>query len=290
MTQNILEANLVGDLAEMPAGLLQYALGFAYRDNSFNFTPDNLSDNANFLDPIAGTYPNEPSFGEFDVSELYGELLIPIVNDGPIGVDHFSVELGGRISDWSMDNMPNLETYKALIDWGFSPRYRLRGGFNRAFRAPNLGELFIARTQIFGGIGVRDHCSQNLAADLGYGASSPNSAQATHSYNLCRQLMGTTGAFEYYDSRPRSNQPTVGNTGVSNSFGNPNLREEQADTFTLGAVMDVTDNVTLTRRLVRDRDRGHDRLGKRRFDLSALPRSRVQSRRRSECGGVRARQ
>ena len=41
-------------------------------------------------------------------------------------------------------------------------------------------------------------------------------------------------------------QPTVGNTGVSNSFGNPTLREEQADTFTLGMVMDVTDNVTLT--------------------------------------------
>jgi iron complex outermembrane recepter protein len=246
MTQNVLEANLVGDLLEMPSGALQYALGLAYRDNSFNFTPDNLSDNANFLDPIAGTYPNEPSFGEFDVSELYGELLIPIVDDGPAGVDHFTVELGGRVSDWSMSNMPNLETYKALIDWGFTPRYRMRGGFNRAFRAPNLGELYIARTQIFGGIGTRDHCSQNLAADLGYGASSPSAAQAAHSYSICRQLMGETGAFEYYDNRLPALQPTVGNTGVSNSFGNPNLREEQADTFTLGTVMDVTDNITLT--------------------------------------------
>jgi len=246
MTQNILEANLTGDLVEMPSGPLQYALGLSYRDNSFNFTPDNLSDNANFLDPIAGTYPNEPSFGEFDVSELYGELLIPIVDDGPTGVDHFTVELGGRMSDWSMSNMPTLETYKALIDWGFSPRYRMRGGFNRAFRAPNLGELYIARTQIFGGIGVQDHCSQNIAAPFAYGASSPNSAQATHAYNICRQLMGETGAFEYYDNRPRSNQPNPGNTGVSNSFGNPNLREEQADTFTLGVVMDVTDSVTLT--------------------------------------------
>ena len=58
--------------------------------------------------------------------------------------------------------------------------------------------------------------------------------------------MGPTGSFEYYDNRPLALQPTVGNTGVSNSFGNPNLREEQADTFTLGTVMDVTDNVTLT--------------------------------------------
>ena len=147
----------------MKAGPLQYALGLSYRENSFNFSPDNLSDNANFLDPIAGLFPNEPSAGEFDVSEIYGELLVPIISDGPKGVEHFNLELGGRISDWSMENMPNLETYKALIDWGITPRYRIRGGFNRAFRAPNLGELFIARTQMFGGIGTRDWCSQNLA-------------------------------------------------------------------------------------------------------------------------------
>src|SRR5690606_6965567 len=113
MTQTILEGNLVGDLVEMPAGPLQYALGGTYRENSFNFVPDNLSDNANFIDPIAGTFPNEPSFGEFDVSEVYGELLVPLVSGGPAGVEHFTLELGARISDWSMENMPNLETYKA---------------------------------------------------------------------------------------------------------------------------------------------------------------------------------
>ena len=151
MTQTIFEANLVGDLAEMRNGPLQYALGFAYRENGFDFTPDNLSDIQNVADPIAGLFPNEASPGEFDVSEIYGELLIPIISDGPIGVEHFNVELGGRVSDWSMEQMPNLETYKALMDWAVSPRYRIRGGFNRAFRAPNLGELFIKRTQVFGG-------------------------------------------------------------------------------------------------------------------------------------------
>jgi iron complex outermembrane receptor protein len=246
MTQSILEGNLVGDLAEMPAGSLQYALGFAYRENSFNFTPDNLSDNANFLDPIAGTFPNEMSFGEFDVKELYGELLIPIVTDGPTGVEHFTVELGGRISDWSMPNMPNLETYKALIDWGITDRYRLRGGFNRAFRAPNLGELFIARTQVFGGIGASDWCSQNLDVPGTFSASSADPAQAAQSLSICRAMMGNSAAAEYYDLRPLADQTDDGSTGVSNSFGNRNLREEQADTFTIGIVMDLHDNFTLT--------------------------------------------
>ena len=177
MTQTILEANLVGDLAEMKAGPLQYALGLAYRENSYNFVPDNLSDIQNEVDPIAGLFPNERSFGEFDVSEIYGELLIPIVSDGPTGFEHFNLELGGRVSDWSMENMPNLETYKALIDWGITQRYRIRGGFNRAFRAPNLGELFIKRTQVFGGFGTRDWCSTGLSAPGGFSATAVRSGR-----------------------------------------------------------------------------------------------------------------
>ena len=253
VTQTILEFNLVGDLVEMPAGPLQYALGTTYRENSFKYEPDNLSDNANEIDPIAGLFPNEASFGKFDVTELYGELLIPIVNDGPAGVQHFNVELGGRISDWSMPQMPNLETYKALIDWAITPRYRLRGGFNRAFRAPNLGELFITRTQIFGGGGsdYGDHCSQNLDTPSPWGATPQDgpggteTAQTQQTFAICQALMGSSGASVYYGV-PLAEQPTTGGLGIANSFGNPELREEQADTWTLGTVMDFADNFTLT--------------------------------------------
>jgi outer membrane receptor protein involved in Fe transport len=271
MTQTILEGNLVGDLAEMPAGALQYALGIAYRENDYKYEPDNLSDNQNQIDPIAGLFPNEASFGEFDVSEVYGELLIPIISDGPAGVQHFNVELGARISDWSMPQMPDLKTYKALVDWAIAPNYRLRGGFNRAFRAPNLGELFVKRTQIFGGGGsdFGDHCSQNMdtpspwgATPLDYVADIPDNpatpenefvagnpgtptAQTAQSVSICQALMGTSGASQYYGV-PLLEQPEGGGLGIANSFGNPNLREEQADTWTLGTVMDFHENFTLT--------------------------------------------
>src|SRR5690606_30482095 len=59
MTQTIFEANLVGDLAEMAAGPLSYALGATYRENSFSYAPDNLTDIQSFADPIAGLFPNE---------------------------------------------------------------------------------------------------------------------------------------------------------------------------------------------------------------------------------------
>jgi iron complex outermembrane recepter protein len=265
MTQTILEANLVGDLAEMRAGPLQYALGYTYRENGFTYTPDNLSDIQNIADPIAGLFPNETSTGEFDVSEIYGELLVPIVSDGPKGVEHFNLELGGRVSDWSMEHMPNLTTYKALIDWAVSPRYRIRGGFNRAFRAPNLGELFSRRTQLFGAGGAtRDWCSENLsspgtfsATPPDYHADNPNdpndvfnpgtpTAQNAQTEAICRALMGQTGQLEFYDNRPLSQQPTAGGLGIPITFGNPELREEQADTWTIGVAMDVLEDWRLT--------------------------------------------
>jgi len=135
-----------------------------------------------------------------------------------------------------------------LIDWAVSPRYRIRGGFNRAFRAPNLGELFIQRTQTFGGGGAtRDWCSTGLS-DPGTFSATPgpnvSAQQNAQTLALCQQLMGGTGAATYYD--PLTTQPTAGGLGIPNTLGNPNLREEQADTFTLGVAMDLLEDWRLT--------------------------------------------
>jgi outer membrane receptor protein involved in Fe transport len=266
MTQTIFEANLVGDLAEMSAGPLQYAAGYTYRENGFTWTLDNLSDINNITDPIAGLFPGENSGGEFDVSEIYGELLVPIVQDGPIGVEHFNLEIGARVSDWSMENMPNLETYKLLMDWAVSPRYRIRGGFNRAFRAPNLGELYSRRAQLFGAGGAtRDWCSENLSNPGTFSATPPDydpddpfdpsdpvnipgtpTAQTQQTEAMCRALMGNIGSAEYYDNRGLTEQPTAGGLGIALTSGNEQLREEQADTFTIGVAMEILEDWRLT--------------------------------------------
>ncbi len=139
------------------------------------------------------------------------------------------------------------------MDWGISPRYRIRGGWNRAFRAPNLGELYITRTQVFGGFGTRDWCSTNLDARVAFSATankagSGSAQQVAQSQAICQQLMGVQGSDFYYS--PSRTQDTVGGTGVSNTFGNTNLREEQADTFTLGVAMDILEDFRLTRGLL----------------------------------------
>jgi iron complex outermembrane recepter protein len=256
ITQTVAEFNLTGDLASMKAGPLGYALGTSYRENAFTFTPDNLSLNQNFIDPIAGLFPNEGSSGEFDVSELYGELLVPLINDGPTGVEHLSLELGARVSDWSMENVGSLSSYKAMFDWGVTPKYRIRAGINRAHRAPNLGELFITRTQVFGGdVSTRgDVCSQRntaapWSANAGLDPTAPpaagsSAAQAAQTRAICNTLMGVGGATEYY--RNLGTQATLGGVGIQNQLGNADLEEEQADTLTVGVVMDFLENWTLS--------------------------------------------
>lgn len=249
MEQSLIEANLVGDLIEMPAGPLGYALGVSYREDSFEFTPDNLIRQGSTADAIAGTFPTVISKGDFNVSELYGEMLIPIVSDGPKGVEHFSFEVGGRLSDWNVEQVGTVETYKALIDWGITQRYRIRGGYNRAMRAPNLGELYVGRSQVFQSLPTvyGDQCSQNHQS--GPFSANPDIAispeQAQRTYEICREIMGT-GAVQYYDNTPINLQPTLGGLGTQNTFGNPDVHEEKADTLTLGVVMDFLDNATLT--------------------------------------------
>ncbi len=249
LEQNVVEGNLVGTLAEMRAGPLQYALGASYRENEFSFQTDSLTVNEAFIETVLGLFPTANSSGDFNVSEVYGELLIPIVSGGPRGVEHFNIELGGRYSDFN--TVGTIETFKTLIDWAITPRYRLRGGFNRAHRAPNLGELFMSRTQVLGGTGsvFGDQCSQN-SQDGPFSANPEvnvlGQQGADRTLALCRAMMGPTGAAEYYDNRAIADQPEVGGTGLPNTTGNPDLREEQANTWTVGIVMDFLEGFTLT--------------------------------------------
>src|SRR5690606_7514126 len=92
-------------------------------------------------------------------------------------------------------------------------------------------------------------CSQNI--EDGPFSANPavnieGAAGAARTLALCRQMMGATGAAEYYDNRALEEQPETGGTGLPNTTGNPDLREERADTWTFGIVMDFLEGFTLT--------------------------------------------
>ncbi|WEK46541.1 MAG: TonB-dependent receptor [Candidatus Andeanibacterium colombiense] len=233
VSQTIVEANFQGKVLDLPAGELRAALGASYRKQDYEFLNDTLtSQGTSFEDQALGIYPSADSFGSFDVKEVYGELLVPILSDIPL-IKNFSLELGGRVSNYSTTGTSY--TYKALGDWQVTDWLRFRGGYNRAERAPNIGELYLSAQETFGVNYAGDPCS--LANPLSWSAN-PSNANGAAVEALCRTLMkrsGDANADATYYAGAQSNS-TFGYAWPT-LVGNSSLTTEKADTWTLGMVV-----------------------------------------------------
>ncbi len=232
MVQTVAEVNLTGDVVELPAGTMQFALGAGYRDYDYQYINDHLNSSTTFISQVIGLFAQGNTYGELDVSEVYGELLVPLVRDKRF-IQELSLELGGRYSDYSTSG--GVDTYKILGDWVVNPYMRLRGGYNRATRAPHIAEYFLGRAQTTVSL-AGDPCSQNDQS-LDYSAN-PTNPSAAQVEALCRQLMTPTASRVFYDTSPVNTQP--GGSVVTTAFrrGNPLIEPETADTFTLGLVLE----------------------------------------------------
>ena len=239
-TQTIAEFNLQGPITELPAGELLFALGTSYRENSMLYLADTLNHNKSILDLAAGATPVGDADGRTSTSEVYGELVVPLLAGKP-GFQQLNLELGYRKS--FQHPTEDIDSYKALLDWRVVDRVRLRGGRQVANRAPNIGELFQTDEQsaIFTSTG--DWCSDlNPVNTLSPNPSlNPDAAEARM---LCEALMGPAGASEFYANPLR--RATATGTQFSYLSGNPNLRSERAETFTFGLVADVTDTIRVS--------------------------------------------
>ncbi len=233
--QTIWEANATGTLFDLPAGPLQAAVGMSYRKEDYSFLNDTLTTQGrSFQDQALGIYPSGNSSGHINVKELYGELSVPIIENSFI--KELSLELGGRISDYNTTGTSY--TYKALANFAPTDWLRFRGGYNRAERAPNIAELYLAPQQTFGVNTAGDVCSINNPLTFSANpATNPNAAAVRA---VCAVLMDQTG-------NPNAKTQFYGNPGLQSSstfgfafptlVGNPNLRPEKADTWTAGAVI-----------------------------------------------------
>jgi outer membrane receptor protein involved in Fe transport len=136
-----------------------------------------------------------------------------------------------------------VETYKAMFDWRVNEHLRLRGGRNIANRAPNIGELFEAKTQIVGAGGstLGDLCYVGNTAGGGLSANPALNPNAASVRAMCEAQMGATGAAAYYAP---GNIPGVSTLG--NRTGNPNLHSENGETMTIGAVLNFAERTSIT--------------------------------------------
>lgn len=192
-------ANLTGDVFELPAGSVGVAVGVEYRDEEGFFIPDSIVSSGE----TAGV-PASPTQGGFEVTEIYGEVVVPVV----AGVE---VSAASRYSDYDVSGSSTV--FKLGANWRPTDELHLRANFSEGFRAPNIGELF--------NTGSRFDASMTDPCDADALAVNP-SLQGN-----CISLGVPVG---YQQLNPQISVTTGGNTRLS---------PEDAETWTAGFTWDA---------------------------------------------------
>ncbi len=210
--QSVVTGNVSGDLFGLASpwaeGTVAFSLGAEYRKIQAESLPDGPSQ---IQGEVLGTGARTPpDVGKYDVKEVFGELIIPLIEDKPF-FNNLSIETGLRYSDYSTTGSST--TWKAGGNYEPVKGFKFRGMYQRAVRSPNILELYQSPVQAL----------SNLAVDPCAGAT-PTAPRA-----LCEATGAPAGT---YGSIP---QPSSSQINVTTS-GNRDLDVEKASTYTLGAV------------------------------------------------------
>jgi iron complex outermembrane receptor protein len=224
VTEYVVDGSVTGDLGKYGAKLpwandgLQANIGAEWRSESSAFNPDYEEQQGN-AGGGGGAVP--VITGGFHVAEGFTELRLPLAQHQPFAED-LSLEAGYRYSSYSEGFTTN--TYKLGLEWAPVRDVRLRGSYQRAVRAPNIGELYTPQT--VGLDGSQDPCT---------GATPKPSQAACAASGLNPALYGHL-------------QPNPANQYNGLLGGNPTLLPEISDTYTVGLVLSprAVPNLTLS--------------------------------------------
>lgn len=187
-----------------------FAAGVEWRRMEGLFIPDTALQSGD----VVGFNAGQSTRGTYDVKEIFGEIRVPLVQDNFIHL--LELNAAGRFSDYSLANVGGVYTYAGGARFAPFEGLEFRGQYQRAVRAPNVAELFGG--QSVGFPPATDPCALASAA-----------SNAT-----IRALCVATGV----PSAAVGQAFLQPNTQIQGAFGgNPNLQEETADTFTVGAVI-----------------------------------------------------
>ncbi|WRH76722.1 MAG: TonB-dependent receptor [Sphingobium sp.] len=222
--ETIVNGTVFGDLGfTLPwaADTVASAFGFEWRKEELATQPDLAYING---DGAGQGGPTLPIDGAYSVRDLFGEVVVPLVQDKSFFQD-LSLELGFRNSSYSVrggagSNSEN--TWKIAANWSPIELLKLRGSVNRAVRSPNIGELF-----------------SNSSVGLFAGTDPCAGATPTATRAQCA-LTGVSSA-QYGTILSNSAQQYNGFFG-----GNLGLSPEKADSWTAGFVLTPTRNISLS--------------------------------------------
>ncbi len=158
--QSTAELSFGGDLFQLPAGPLKFALGGQWRRDSINDVPGEATLEGN----IWGSTSSGITKGFERTTELFGEVEIPILRDIP-GIKELTFNGAARLtntyarrSDGVHDSDKGNWTYKIAGNYSPSSWLRLRATYGTSFRSPALFEQFLANESGFLGQSSIDPC------------------------------------------------------------------------------------------------------------------------------------
>ncbi len=211
-TLRTLHADLTGKLGEygikspLATEGLGMNIGFEHRNDHELLQPDGAEESGLLSGFGSAVAPIDSSIS---VAEEFVELRAPLLQDKP-GAKELLFDTGYRRSDYSTIGVTN--TYKFEVQYAPVADYRIRASYDRAIHAPSVAE---ALTPPIVGI-------TTVAPD-------PCAPPITYTLLQCERT-GVTITQYKNGSIP---QGTAAQLSEETS-GNPNLKPEQADTYTIG--------------------------------------------------------
>lgn len=214
-TQEVYSAYVSGDtLFTLPGADYSISAAFGVERREIEF--ERIADTVYQEGQLVGQGgPTQSLVGGYSVNDVFGELSIPLVSDIAIA-EQILLDVGFRSSNYSTSGSEF--TYKIATEWDVNSEWKLRASFNRAIRAPNIGELFAGQSiGLWGGV---DNCA----------TETPEFSQAQ-----CANTGLTAAQYGNISASPADQYNQF-------SGGNPDLLPEEADTFSLGVVANPFEN------------------------------------------------
>ena len=201
-------ANLSGDIFDLPAGPIGFAVGYEHRYQKGTFNPDPV-----IVAGLGSDIPAQPSRGSYNSDEVYAEVRVPILKEVPF---FYSLEADGAVrhSDYSISGANTTYTGSAL--WKPVHDLLLRGSYAEGFRAPSIGELFGAASRA--DAPIDDPCT-NVAG-------SPFRTSSVVRANCIANGVPANGSYQ---------EPNGGQLAVTTG-GNKALKPETSRTLLFGGV------------------------------------------------------
>ncbi len=210
---------MTGDLFTLPAGNVSAAFGFEFRRDSQQVRVDEE------MRTLAITFNDVPSFkGSIHVMEAFAETTVPLLKDVTLA-KRLDLEASLRLADYNIDNVDLMSSYRLGLFWEPVEGYGLRANYARSQRAPTITELMSPARGDYDSF--TDICDGVTATSTGAG------------HDNCRLDAGIAAAIEaegvFEDE----------NSGYSPNAGNSELKEETADTYTLGLTLNPIDSLNI---------------------------------------------